>query len=164
FIHGFVFPFQLIWLKLFIPRDTRLFVQHHAEQPFRGRLKHLLQKAAYRGMDAYLFASGELAEPYLDSGIIPYKERVYEMMETSRIFKKEDKALARERIGVAIREPLFLWVGRLHENKDPLTVLKACALLRQEEIPFRLYMVYGTNELEKALKTFISHNDLTEQV
>jgi glycosyltransferase involved in cell wall biosynthesis len=44
-------------------------------------------------------------------------------------------------------EPVVLWVGRLTENKDPLTVLSGFELALQELPTARLYMVYGSEEL-----------------
>src|SRR5688572_28832257 len=39
FIHGFVFPVQLLCLKLFLRPETKLIVQHHAENPFMNPIK-----------------------------------------------------------------------------------------------------------------------------
>ncbi|HEY6062361.1 MAG TPA: hypothetical protein VIV35_02060, partial [Chitinophagaceae bacterium] len=54
-VNGFIFPFQIIQLRLKLGKAVKIIVLHRAEKPFKG-LKKYLQKLADRCVDAYLFA------------------------------------------------------------------------------------------------------------
>lgn len=163
FLHGFVFPFQVLLLRFFIPRKIKILVQHHAEQPFKNRIKRLLQKLSYSRADAYLFSSLDLANSYLDAKIIRDKNKIYEVMEGSSAFKKKELSLAKKNLSIP-NENVFLWVGRLNDNKDPMLVLKAFERYKKTTGDFILYMIYGTSELENEIKHFIRVHDLNEHV
>lgn len=162
-IHGFTFPIQLLLLRFFKPKKTKLIIQHHAEKPFTHPIKRWFQKIAYSQADAFLFASTALAMPYLEQGIIKDERKIHEVMEGSTLFKPIDKQEARAKLNI-MNEPVFLWVGRLDANKDPLTVLKAMHLFKEAGNEFKLYMIYGTNELEEAIRNYIHDQGLAEYV
>lgn len=162
-VHGFTFPVQLLALLFLKPSKTKLIVQHHAEKPFRHPVKRWLQQIAYSRADAFLFASEALAGPYLEPGIIKEKRKVHEVMEGSTLFRPTGKAEARRQLNIG-NETVFLWVGRLDANKDPLTVLKAMHLFREAGNGFRLYMIYSTNELEEPVRDYIRGHHLESQV
>ncbi len=158
-VHGFMFPVQLLILQLFIPKTTKLIIQHHAEKPFINKVKRLFQKIAYSRADAYLFSSKELADVFLEDAIIKDKHKIFEVMEGSTLFRKKDKAEARKRLNTP-NTLMFLWVGRLDNNKDPLTVIKALHKFKESGNEFKLYMIYATDELEKEIKNYIDTNNL----
>jgi len=163
FVHSFIFPFQLLILKLFISRNTKIVIQHHAEKPFAHPFKRWLQKLAYSRADAYLFASRDLANSYLEAKIIREKGRVQEVMEGSCIFEPQDKVASRQKLNLEA-ETIFLWVGRLNQNKDPLTVLKAINSFKTQNQNFKLVMIYGSTEMENEVKGFIQENELASLV
>ncbi len=162
-VHGFIFPVQVLVLRWFKPRHTKLIIQHHAEKPFAHPVKRWFQKIAYAPADAFLFASLALAKPYLEAGIITDKRRLHEVMEGSTLFTPISKAEARAALNIG-KEPVFLWVGRLNANKDPLTVLKAMYLFKEAGNPFKFYMIYGSNELEEQVRHYIAEHGLQEHV
>lgn len=162
-VHGFTFPVQLLLLRWFKPKATKLIIQHHAEKPFAHPVKRWLQKIAYSKADAFLFASLALAKPYLEQGIIKDKRRLHEVMEGSTLFRPLPKTEARAGLNIP-GGTVFLWVGRLDANKDPLTVLKAMHLFKEAGNEFKLYMIYGTNELEEAIRDYIRDQGLAENV
>jgi glycosyltransferase involved in cell wall biosynthesis len=162
-VHGFIFPVQLLVLRWFKPKHTKLIIQHHAEKPFAHPVKQWFQKIAYAQADAFLFASLALAKPYLETGIIKDKRKLHEVMEGSTLFTPIPKAEARARLNIG-NEATFLWVGRLDANKDPLTVLKAMRLFKDAGNSFTLYMIYGTNELEEQVRNYIHEHSLQENV
>lgn len=163
FVHGFIFPVQLLVLRWFKPKQTKLIIQHHAEKPFAHPVRRWFQRIAYPQADAFLFASLALAKPYLETGIIKDKRKLHEVMEGSTLFTPIPKTEARAALNIG-KEPVFLWVGRLDANKDPLTVLKAMRLYKDAGNPFRLYMIYGTNELEKEVGDYTREHALQENV
>jgi glycosyltransferase involved in cell wall biosynthesis len=163
FLHSFIFPFQVLFLRLFISKHTKIIIQHHAEKPFVNRIKYWFQKLAYSRVNAFLFSSSDLAQQYLDEGIIKDKSKVHEVMEGSCLFLPKDKMAARRKLGIE-EENLFLWVGRLNENKDPLLVLSAFRAYKNKNADFKLYMIYGTFEMESEVKKFISGNGMENNV
>lgn len=162
-VHGFTFPFQTFMLRAFIPKSTKLIIQHHAEKPFKHPIKRWFQKMAYSRADAYLFASKELALPYFANHIIKDQKKVYEVMEGSTLFRPQNKAEAKKRLGIK-EDTLFLWVGRLDQNKDPLTVLKGFHKFKEAGNTFQLVMIYGSRELEAEIKKYIHENQLQHEV
>jgi glycosyltransferase involved in cell wall biosynthesis len=162
-IHGFTFPVQLLLLRFFKPKKTKLIIQHHAEKPFTHPVKHWFQKIAYSQADAFLFASTALAKPYINQGIIKDERKIHEVMEGSTLFKPLNKQEARAKLNI-MNEPVFLWVGRLDANKDPLTVLKAMRRLKEAGKHVQLYMIYGTNELEESVRNDIAQHHLEQTV
>ena len=67
-------------------------------------------------------------------------------MEVSSVFFPVDKALAKS-ITHVNGDPVFLWVGRLNENKNPLTVARAFLKFLKYQPAAHLYMIYQTTEL-----------------
>ncbi len=164
FLHSFNEPVQWLWLKLFMPQSTRLVIQHHAEKPYVHPLKSFLQRLAFRDADLCFFTSVELAADFFKRGIITETCKVKELMEVSTFFGKTDKFSARTQLKLFSAQT-FLWVGRLNNNKDPLTVLNAFDILRKSsDLPHVLYMLYGSVELEEELKQFVKENTLEECV
>ena len=56
FINGFIFPWQIIQLRLQLGSNTRIIILHRAEKPFSG-YKAILQKIADKFVSAYFFSS-----------------------------------------------------------------------------------------------------------
>jgi glycosyltransferase involved in cell wall biosynthesis len=52
--------------------------------------------------------------------------------------------------------PVFLWVGRLNANKDPLTVVKAFLRFQQIHTTAKLYMIYQTEDLLQEMKELMN--------
>ncbi|HYC29293.1 MAG TPA: glycosyltransferase family 4 protein [Chitinophagaceae bacterium] len=138
--HGLIFPLQMLAL----PSKTKIIIQHHAERPGKGLMRSL-QKLADKFVSGYLFSTKELAEPWINAGIIR-REKVYEVMEGSSVMERMDKQTARKQLGLE-DGPVFLWVGRLDANKDPLTVLAGFERYLQHEPSAKLYMIYQSGDL-----------------
>ena len=144
-VQGLHNPFQLIQLAVGLKKAAKIIVQHHAEKPATG-IKKFFQKMADKLTDAYLFASHELGAEWVEKGIISSPGKVHEVMEVSSIFSQMDKTQAGSQTK-ATGTPVFLWVGRLNDNKDPLTVIKAFLRAAESNPAARLYMIYHTDEL-----------------
>jgi glycosyltransferase involved in cell wall biosynthesis len=162
-LHSFNHAWQLLWLKRCLPAKTRILVQNHAEQPFRNSLKLWIQRRAARRVAGFLFVSKDQAEPWIQRRIIHSRHKVFEVMEGSTSFGLKDRAQCRRRLKL-LDGPIFLWVGRLDSNKDPLTILKAFHQLKRLGHSFTLYMVYNANPLEPEAARFIRENDLSADV
>ena len=152
-IHGLHHPLQLIQLGLILNKNTRIIAQHHAEQPFTGVRKYI-QRVACGYIDAYLFASLHMGMEWVKKGNLGPAKKIHEVMEVSSSFSPVKKADARLKTD-AEGGPVFLWVGRLNENKDPLNVVRAFLKFAKLNPPARLYMVYQTDELLTGIKELL---------
>jgi len=144
-VHGLHQPLQVMQLRFLLPAKVKIIVQHHAEKPFKG-IKKYVQRMADTGVDAYLFAAAALGRDWIASGNLSDRKKIHQLMEISSVFYPIDKELARLKTG-ARGDPVFLWVGRLNDNKDPLNVLRAFLDYSTLQSSARLYMIYHTEEL-----------------
>jgi glycosyltransferase involved in cell wall biosynthesis len=160
-VHGLIFPHQILMLRRRLPPNTKIIVQHHAERPGTGIMQRL-QKMANKHVSAYLFSTAALAWPWVSAGIIE-KEKVFEVMEGSTDMPRMNKADARTRLQLA-GGPVFLWVGWLDKNKDPLTVLKAFEQYALRQPSAKLYMFFQGGELEQQVESMINQSALKGSV
>ena len=152
-VQGFVFPLQVICLKLALGKWGTICLQHHGERPFSG-LKRRLQQLADRFVDAYSFASVDMARDWIEAGVISSSAKCYEIMGVSTDFVSVNKVQAKQQTGVS-GSPAFVWVGRLNQNKDPLTVIEAFGKYLQVNPAAVLYMIYQENDLEDEVRALI---------
>lgn len=154
-IHGFIFPAQLIQLKWLLGNKVKIVVQNHAEKPFSGWRKFLQQKAD-RHVGAYFFTSAEMGLEWVGRSIISNTAKIVEVMESSSTFKQMDRTNARSITNVS-GDPVFLWVGRLNANKDPLAVVKTFLEFIFCRPSAKLYMIYHTEELLYDIEKLIAN-------
>jgi glycosyltransferase involved in cell wall biosynthesis len=148
-IQGLGFPIQLLLLKMVLGSKTKLYVQHRADRP--GRLKSVFQRLADRFVTGYFFSSKALAYPWIKKTIISNEQKITEVMGISSVFHPVGIGDAANKIHVQ-GKPVYLWVGRLDENKDPLTLVTAF-LQFNREFPFsKLYMIFQNGSLLDAVK------------
>ena len=110
-----------------------------------------------------MFSAPELAAPFLQRGIIRSPEKVFVAPPGSTSFTLQDQAAARQITGVQ-GTPAFIWVGRLDNNKDPLTILKAFYPYSLQHPRARLYLLYQAEDLLPQVQDFIGHHSLSGQV
>lgn len=154
-VHGLHFPLQTIVLKYQLPSSVKIIVQHHAEKPFNG-FKKFWQLWAGRSIDAYLFASAKMGREWVRRGNIDSEQKIHEVMEVSSCFQPVEKSFARSMTGVH-GDPVFLWVGRLDRNKDPLTMVKAFMRFGEYQPFAKLLLIYQTQEMPDDLKKLLAH-------
>jgi glycosyltransferase involved in cell wall biosynthesis len=153
-VSGLHFPLQVMQLRLRLGRKVKIIAQNHSEKPFNG-IKKYLQLMADRYINAYFFAAQALGAEWVSKGNLASENKIYEIMEVSSVFYPVDKILARSKTQVS-GDPVFLWAGRLNENKDPLTVVNAFLKFLQFQPTAHLYMIYQTEELLPGLKIVIN--------
>lgn len=138
--------------------SARMIVQDHVSQvpderggPAERWLRRTVRSSALRAPDAFFFTCAEHAEPWIASGLINPRQRVFEVLEAGTAIQPIDRAEALRASGVR-GNPAVLWVGRLNATKDPLTVLdgfeRALAFLPDA----MLTMVYGEDDLLPAVR------------
>ena len=123
-VQGFIFPFQLLLLRFFLPKQIKMVVQHHGELPFKG-IKLILQRLSLKKINACLFTSIDNSIIWKEKKVIPASCPCFEVLEASTDFTYSDKRdTLKKELGME-GEFNYLWVGRLNSNKDPLTVIEA---------------------------------------
>jgi glycosyltransferase involved in cell wall biosynthesis len=156
-IHFFGLALDLhLWLILREARKRRtpVVVQYHGGDPSRRAARRFFQRRNLRSVDRLLFASEEHARPWIKSGMTD-KSRIRMVIETSTVFRWRPRAEARAETGMT-GEPVFLWTGRLHPDKDPLTALRGFERIQACRPAARLYCYYLTDELLPNLREFVA--------
>jgi glycosyltransferase involved in cell wall biosynthesis len=155
-VQGFIFPLQVIFLRLRLGRQCKIILQHQAEPPFKK--KKLFQKISDRFVDAYLFTSIDMAAEWIDAGVIKDLKKCHELPCASTLFIKKDKQQSRQQTGMD-GDVNFLWVGRLNANKDPVTVLRGFEKYFQVNPAAKLYMIYHEDDLLETISYTIEGNN-----
>lgn len=153
-IHGLHHPFQVIQLRQALGPSVKIILQHHAELPF-NKLRKPLQRLAGHYVDACLFASKEMGLDWVRRGNLPDPGKIHEVMEVSSIFYPVDKAHARAKINIG-DGPVFLWVGHLNTNKDPLTVVQGFLQFASVSTEARLYLIYQNDDLLAEVQSMVA--------
>ncbi len=161
-VNGFIFPLQLLQLRRKLGKDVCIIVLHRAERPFRG-YKKWLQTVASGKVDAFLFSSVELAREWLEHKIIREEKKLHEVMQSSSDFYPLDKKIARLKLDLS-GQPVYLWVGRLDKNKDPMTVVRAFSRLILQHKTAKLYMIFQQDDLLGVLQDWISEQQQEENI
>lgn len=155
-VHGLIFPWQVVMLRFQLGKQITIIAQHHAERPLRD-IRQYLQRLADRYIKAYLFSSHDLGQKWIDKSQIRTREKVFEIMGTSSPFKYTERQKARS-ITQVTGDVVYLWVGRLDENKDPVTVLMAFRNLLNSQMNVTLYMIYQTYDLLEKVNKLMEEN------
>ncbi|HTE27811.1 glycosyltransferase family 4 protein [Flavitalea sp.] len=161
FINGFIFPWQIIQLRLQLGKSPRIIILHRAEKPFSG-YKRIIQKIADKFVSAYFFSSFEFGQTWIRKGIVDDEKKIHEILQSSSIFaptgKKQDKSKA------AYAEAYnFLWVGRLDKNKDPLTVVSAFIEFLELVPLAKLQLIYQDGDLLSEIESKINATQKSRQ-
>lgn len=148
-VHGLGWS-RLLWRMRAI--DAPVVVQHHGEPVFTGRAR-VAHRIVRAGIAAYLFTGADhgQARPWLDAGVIAADARVIDVLEAASLLPGDD--------GPAIHlegSPAVLWVGRLVEGKDPLTAVRAFALLAEQQPGAHLHLLATDRTLEPELRRAIA--------
>lgn len=157
-LHGLLFPLQAAELRLFLGRGPVLAIQHHGERP-EGRMRPAFQRALFRAADGFLFTSPGIADEWVLSGVLDPSWPVLGVVEASTDFVPVPRAEARARTGLP-GAPAILWVGRLHEKKDPTTALEGFARALEELPGAQLSMAFREAPLLPEVRAFRERSPL----
>lgn len=161
-VHSLLYPLATRQLRQSLPRSIPVVVQHHAERPPKNG-RGWLNRFAFRQIDGLIVAAEAHAKAWKDIGQVPLRVPVAAIMEGSTRFAVEDRAIARAQTGMR-GSPVFLWVGRLNANKDPMTVLSGFAQLRKKWPEAQLHMIFHDDELRPLMEHFIDRAGLDRVV
>jgi glycosyltransferase involved in cell wall biosynthesis len=165
-VNGIVFPELVRGLRRALPKQTALVVQDHGgfEPPTASTLTRIWLRRGLAAADAVLVASPGQAEALRQSGIAPHETLIADVMESSTTLRAVPRATARARLGMS-GDPALLWVGRLNDNKDPLTVLDGAATFFRDHPRATLTMVFREGDLEAEVRHMVATTpELTSRV
>ena len=152
-VSSFLYPLQVMQLRRCVGNKIKIILQHHAEKQFKG-LKKYIQYLASRKVDAFLFTSYKTGIDWVINKNLDGKNKIHELLEVSSNFYPVNKITAKEKTHMS-GWPVYLWVGRLNQNKDPLTVIKAFLKFSLLHPNATLYMIYQTDELIKEINELL---------
>jgi glycosyltransferase involved in cell wall biosynthesis len=161
-IQGFHCPLRIIQLRLLLGPKVKIMVQHRAEKPLRG-YKKVFQQLADRCVNAYLFGSQSLGTEWVRLGNLKSPQKIHEVAGLSSRFHPIAKTIAQQHTK-AIGNPIYLWAGRLNENKNPITVVTAFLRFTEISPNAQLYMAYQTTELLHEIEKMLQHHLHGKQV
>jgi glycosyltransferase involved in cell wall biosynthesis len=145
-VQGFIYPLQVIALRLAVGSNCKIILQHRADVPFRR--KRIFQQWTDKFVNAYFFTAIEQADEWTNAGVIKDKGKSFEIPAATTVFSKKDKFFCRGKLGI-VNEQVFLWAGRLNANKDPVTVLVAFEKYISSGRNAKLYMIYQEDDMLK---------------
>ncbi|HVT84723.1 MAG TPA: glycosyltransferase family 4 protein [Chitinophagaceae bacterium] len=144
-VMGLQYPLQIMQLRRSLNKKIKIVARHHADTPPIG-IKRKLQQMSDNCIDAYLFTTDWHAGQWIEAGIIRNKNKIHEVFEASTDFSRQNKNLSKEKTGMT-GENNFLWVGRLNQNKDPITVLTGFEKYLAIYPEAHLYMIFQEDDL-----------------
>lgn len=160
--NSLLFPLIARHLASLLP-TTPMVIQHHAERPPTGWRRWLSRWGLARAA-AFFFTACEQGEAWRTADILRPHQRIFAVMEGSTTFRPLPRGEARQQTGLT-GAPLFLWIGRLMANKDPLTVLEGLTPILTEMPTARLAMLYHERDLLPQVQTWLAmHPALAHQV
>jgi glycosyltransferase involved in cell wall biosynthesis len=158
-VQGLIFPGQVWLLRRALGPEPVILCQHHGGQPFVNSIKRFFQRLADKAIDGYLFTAKGNAQQWVQAGVISDINKCHEVLECSTRLRPVNKEESRLKLGFT-GSFNFLWVGRLNEGKDPLTVLNGFEQFLETQPGARLYMIYQTEELLGAIKAKLATNEI----
>jgi len=162
-VHGLISPWQVIMLRWQVGKNLTIIAQHHSEPPLRD-IRQYIQRWADQYIKAYLFGSFDLGYQWVQRSQIRNQKKIKEIMGNSSPFHPMDKEIAKSKTGV-IGDKIFLWVGGLDANKDPLLVVRSFIRFVRMNPFVKLYMIYQTFQLLDELKEqLINAPDVAESI
>lgn len=162
-LHHLSLSVQTVVLRFFLPRKTAIIIQHHGGKTVHN-WKMSLHNRLHNVADGYFFTTREQGEWWFTKS--SQQKKIMPVMEGATFFDFENRdagPVPPHKETIVSGSPVFLWVGRLDKNKDPLTVLDGFGLLLQEFSQGRLYMIYNEDELISAVKQKIQASQVLKE-
>ncbi len=158
--NGWVYP--LIFLRTKLPKETAFVWQHHGGG-FPQWYSYPFYKSGFHAVDSFLFTSKVIAQSWRKQRLINEHQEVHEVIESSSFFQPRSKQECRSQLGLN-GNIIFLWVGRLDENKDPITVIKGFHNALPNLHDTHLYMIFHEGNLLSHVQSLISLHGLSERI
>jgi glycosyltransferase involved in cell wall biosynthesis len=118
-------------------------VQDHASRAGRRRRQ---RRWGLAGIAGAAFTDAEQARPFIDEASISERAQIFSVPESSTWFAPGDRDEARRATGT-FGDPMVLWIGRLDENKDPLTILRAIEIAAHDLTGMQMWCCFHEHPL-----------------
>ncbi len=155
-LHSLYYGLQGYLLRKKLEKTCAIAYQDHGGEPTPS-WRRGIQRQTLQHIDGCFFAADELGQAWVNAGIVSSEAHMYTVMEGSTHFAMRDREAARKATGCD-GDPVFLWVGRLNQNKDPLTVLTGFEAALEGEPGAKLYMIYHTDDLIEQVVAIIQQS------
>jgi glycosyltransferase involved in cell wall biosynthesis len=162
-VNGLNFPMQTWRCRRVLAAPAALVVQDHgsgdppAAASAARAMRDAIRRRAMKAVDGFFFTAAAQAERWRRGGFIAAAQPVHEVLEASTLMQPIDREAARASTGIE-GDPAALWVGRLNENKSPLTVLDGVERAVARLPGLTLTMVFGGGDLESEVRARIARS------
>jgi glycosyltransferase involved in cell wall biosynthesis len=165
-LHHFSRSLQTFILRFFLNQKTAIVIQHHGGPPPKGKKKAIHDRFNAIA-DAFFFTTVEQGKEWflnkkVHNKILPVMEGCTFFNYNNRLEEKDffyHNRNETRKISNINGDPVFLWVGRLDENKDPLTILDGFDEVFQKYPAAKFYMIYSEDNLIGDVKNKIDNSD-----
>jgi glycosyltransferase involved in cell wall biosynthesis len=164
-LHNLSLPLQTLLLRILLKDKAAIILQHHGGAHPAG-LKKSIADRFNAVANGYFFTTTEQGRQWFRNK--KFYRKIMSVMEGSTFFDFGRRIEMRNahytgrteaRLATGLRgDPVFLWVGRLDNNKDPLTVLSGMEVLFSGNPRATLYMIYHEEQLLKQVKEKIENS------
>lgn len=156
-VNGLLFPELTRGLRAALPERVALVVQDHGgfDPAEASAFTRIWLRRGLAAADAVLISSTGQADALRQHGIASPETMVADVMESSTTLRRVSREHARAELGVG-GEPSLLWVGRLNENKDPVTVLAGFARWAGQHPRATLTMAFHGGELNETVRQMVA--------
>jgi glycosyltransferase involved in cell wall biosynthesis len=167
-VHLHTFPCNIpaFILHFLLNKKCGMVIQNHGEKGIKG-IRGMLYKNMSHVTDAFFFTSPEQGKKWFRNRRL--LKKIMPVMEGSPVFNFETWDCNRVLAYVCRKEarlqsriqgnPVFLWVGGLDENKDPLTILRGMEILFKNNSNASLCMIYSDDKLLKTVQERINSSE-----
>jgi len=162
-VNGLMFPGMTDALRRSLPGSCAIVLQDHSgilprtwPWPLDGPRSARWERA-FRQIDACAFTARELACRWHPVGL-PADVPILEISPAGTSLVPIDAAEARRMTGMTATTNI-LWVGRLDDNKDPLTALAGLERALPSLSAARCWMIYGDRPLERQVRERVAASD-----
>ena len=129
------------------------------DSSFRTFVRRILAKFA----DAFV-SNSQAGKRYLVEALnVPEAEvftRTYLVPDAETLLKP----LSEDKQNLGLKQPIFLYVGRITARKGIKTLLQACAILKKQGYSDYTLLIVGKGDQQNELEAFIKEQDFAEQV
>ncbi len=166
-LHNLTLSLPTFILRFLLKKKTAIIIQHHGGVA-PGRLKRSFHNLLNNVADGFFFTTVEQGKEWFmnkkqSRKVMPVMEGAtffnYADRDAARTFTYHERGEARKKTGMT-GSPVFLWVGRLDDNKDPLTVLEGFEVLFKKYPGANLYMIYSDDKLSNKVKEKIDGSEI----
>lgn len=168
-LHHLTLSLQTVFLRFLLGKKTGIIVQHHGGiSP--SKLKRRFHNFFHKTADGFFFSTIQQGHEWFMKNNF---DKIMPVMEGATFFNYPQRDAARPAIYYNRHEarkrtmvngsPVFLWVGRLDSNKDPLTIIEGFNVIFDKYEKARLYMIYTDEKLYTAIHKNIQCSDLLKR-